>query len=90
MDLTALDASNEDITNIEGIEYAVNLEELNLGEIYLAGTEGRNNTTHTEVTDDGIKQLPEAKSLKKLDLRGTEVTYEGIEHLDDEGIDIRY
>ena len=51
-DLTVLDAIGEDITNIKGIEHAVNLEELNLG--------------------------------------GTEVTDEGIRHLQDEDIDISY
>ena len=38
-----MDASGEDIANIDGIEYADNLEELNLG--------------LTEVTDEGVEYL---------------------------------
>ena len=82
-----MDASGEDITNIEGIEYAVNLEELDLRgtEVTDEGVEHLPEADNLEelwlggkITDDGIKHLAEADNLEELNLANTEVTDEGV------------
>ena len=81
-ELTTLSASDEDITNIDGIEHAVNLEEVDL---FLTGVTDVNalaeadnleklNLLNTEVTDEGIEQLAVADNLEEVNLGGTGVT----------------
>lgn len=61
--LTTLDASNSDVTSIEGLQYAVNLENLNLSNTKIASSE---NTMQLEMYY--LQKMPKLKTLNLSEL----------------------
>ena len=68
-DLTRLDARNANITDLTGLEFAINLEELNLGAEWVEG-EG---WVHSNSASD-LSPLAGLTNLKRLDLRGNNIS----------------